>query len=329
MVYNFIAIRFPSIAIPLKSIQRGTLLACIMVSVLVNSNYPLYSQDTCNPDKAAPSKQLTALTVIDFFTTFTGVRYLNGYTTSEKNNLNFYYNFTVNNKIKAGKLSVSNYYYTDLGIRDYQDSITIISDDQFTIKNAIAYQFLKSKFSFSLGINSKSQYFRHYEYGTDTAGNITRTLFTAYQSPGYRNFSCGIRYDISEKVSIEFGLVNGKTTLMKNQEIFDSRNSNKLYGLEKGTKKKSESGFNLVLTIPPNEISKSLFFENFSQFNVNRADIDRIKYYKFDINNAIHYIFLKHFRLTLRTLCRYDLNTGKMATVIHHLSAGFYLNNTF
>lgn len=62
---------------------------------------------------------------------------------------------------------------------------------------------------------------------------------------------------------------------------------------------------------------------------MNRADLDCIKYYKFDINNAIHYIFLKHFRLTLRTLCRYDLNTGKKATVIHHLSAGFYLNNTF
>lgn len=305
------------------------LLVGILVSAFVISNYPLYSQDTCNQTKTKPSRQLTAVTVIDFFTTFTGVRYLNGYTTSEKNNLNFYYNFTLNNKIKAGKLSVTNYYYTDLGIRDYQDSITVISDDQFIIKNAIAYQFFKSKFSFSLGTNSKSQYFRHYEYGTDTAGNITRTLFTAYQSPGYRNFSCGIRYDISEKVSIEFGLVNGKTTLMKNQKIFESRNTNKLYGLEKGTKKKSESGFNLVVTIPPNKISKNLFFENFSQLNVNKADLDCIKYYKFDINNAIHYIFLKHFRLTLRTLCRYDLNTGKRATVIHHLSAGFYLNNTF
>ena len=329
MVYKLIAIRFSSIITPLGSIQRGMLLVGILVSAFVISNYPLYSQDTCNQNKTKPSRQLTAVTVIDFFTTFTGVRYLNGYTTSEKNNLNFYYNFTLNNKIKAGKLAITNYYYTDLGIRDYQDSITVISDDQFIIKNAVACQFLKSKLSFSLGTNSKSQYFRHYEYGTDTAGNITRTLFTAYQSPGYRNFSCGIRYDISEKVSIEFGLVNGKTTLMKNQKIFESRNTNKLYGLEKGTKKKSESGFNLVVTIPPNKISKNLFFENFSQLNVNKADLDCIKYYKFDINNAIHYIFLKHFRLTLRTLCRYDLNTGKRATVIHHLSAGFYLNNTF
>jgi hypothetical protein len=40
-------------------------------------------------------------------------------------------------------------------------------------------------------------------------------------------------------------------------------------------------------------------------------------------------LFIQDALFLPRTLCRYDLNTGKKATVIHHLSAGFYLNNTF
>ena len=74
---------------------------------------------------------------------------------------------------------------------------------------------------------------------------------------------------------------------------------------------------------------KNLYFENFSQFNINKSGFNHLKYAKADINNAFHYIFLKHFRLTLRTLCLYDRNIGPRVMLVNNFSIGFYLNNTF
>lgn len=302
-----------------------------LVLMMVGCMLPLVlcGQDTCSQPAKKPARQLNVVTVFDFFTTLTGVHHTNGVTASDRNNLSVYYNFTINNKIKSGKLVITNYYYTDLGLRDYQDSITQISEDQFIIKNAVAFQLMKSRLSFNLATNAKSQYFRHYEYRPDSTGRMERYLYTAYLSPGYRNFSCGLRFDFTDKVALELGVVNGKTTLIRNQDIFGSRMVAKLYGLEKGTRKKSEAGFNLVLTMTPQKIYKSLYMENFSQFNVNKADVKLLSRYRMDINNAVHLIFLKHFRLTLRTQCRYDLSISSKISLSNHFSVGFYLNNAF
>lgn len=90
-----------------------------------------------------------------------------------------------------------------------------------------------------------------------------------------------------------------------------------------------EFGLNLILTIPSHEIVKNLYFENFSQFNVNRSDIKFLKYYKADINNAFHFKLLKHFRLTLRTKFLYDINANPKPMLVNSFTIGFYLNNTF
>lgn len=288
-----------------------------------------YGQDSCSQAPARAVKQITVVTMIDFFTTFTGISYINGLTSNEKNNLYLYYNLTINNKVKSGKFSMTNYYFTEFGLRDYADSVTSISEDQYCFKNSVSFQFWKSKFALNISANSKSQYFRHYEYKEDSAGNQIKYLYTAYLSPGYKNYSGGIKYDVNDSFTIEFGIVNGKMTKIKTQQIFDSRETDKLYGLEKGTTKKSEFGMNLILTATPNEILKNLYFENFSQFNINKSDISHLRYLKADINNAFHYVFLKHFRVTLRTICQYDLTISPRMKVINNLSIGFYLNNKF
>ncbi len=267
--------------------------------------------------------------MIDFFTTFTGIAYINGQTAYEKNNLHLYYNITINNKIKSGQFSLTTYYFTEFGIRSFADSITSITEDQYCFKNSLSYQFGESKFALNIATNSKSQYFRHDEYRLDSAGHLDKYIYTSYLSPGYKNFSGGLKFEANEHFTLELGLVNGKTTRIKNQEIFDSRESEKLYGLEKGTTKKTEYGVNLVLTITPTQVLKNLYFENFSQFNVSKSGFHHLKYAKADVNNAFHYIFLKHFRLTLRTLCQYDIAVSPKVKVVNNLSIGFYLNNRF
>jgi hypothetical protein len=158
---------------------------------------------------------------------------------------------------------------------------------------------------------------------------MIKYLYTAYLSPGYSNFSGGIKFEFNNNSSIEFGAVNGRKTKIRNQQLFQSRETNKLYGLDAGTSKMTEYGFNIILSIPPHTISKSIYFENFSQINVNRRDVSYIKDYKLDINNAFHYKFLKNFRLTLRTKYFYDIEVSKKPKIINNLTIGFYLNNTF
>jgi len=278
---------------------------------------------------APPLRQIKTTTIIDFFTTFAGISFINGQTSDERNSLYLYYNLTVNNKVKYNNFIMTNYYFTEFGIKKYVDSITSISEDQYNFKNAVSYRFGKSKFLFNLSTNAKSQYFVHYDYRTDSTGNIVRYTYTDYRSPGYKNYSCGIKYELNEHCFFEFGLVNGRKTMIRNQNIFTSREANQLYGLKKGTSQKTEFGLNLVITVLSHEIVKNLYVENFSQFNVNKTDLRQLMYYKADINNAFHYKFLKHFRATLRTKILYDFNINSKPKLINSLTLGFYLNNVF
>ncbi|MHC1774920.1 MAG: hypothetical protein AB9834_05840 [Lentimicrobium sp.] len=296
---------------------------------LIVSLFPASAQDTCIQTPSNPLRQITVLTMIDFFTTFTGIAYLNGQTACEKNNLHLYYNLTINNKIKSGQFSLTTYYFTEFGIRSFADSITSITEDQYCFKNSLSYQFGESNFALNIATNSKSQYYRHYEYRPDSAGQQVKFIYTSYLSPGYKNFSGGLKFEVNKHFTLELGLVNGKTTLIKNQEIFNSRESEKLYGLEKGTTRKSEYGLNLVITVTPTKVFKNLYFENFSQFNISKSGFHHLRNSRADVNHAFHYIFLKHFRLTLRTLCQYDLAVGPKVKVVNNLSIGFYLNNRF
>ncbi len=288
-----------------------------------------FGQDTTRTVSPPANKQFTLVANIDFFTTFAAINVINGETSNEFNNLYLYYNFTLNNKLKVGKFAMVTYYFTEFGIRQFIDSIYSVSDDQYNFKNSVSYAIKNSGFAFNLCINSKSQYFNHYEYKDDSLGNAVKYLYTCYLSPAYSNFSAGLKYGFNDNCSIELGLVNGRNTKIRNQALFESRESKKLYGLDQGTSKKMEFGINMIFTIPTREILKNLYFENFSQVNVNKTDFSFLKDYKFDINNAFHYIFLKHFRLSLRTKCLYDININDKPKIINNFTIGFYLNNKF
>jgi hypothetical protein len=289
----------------------------------------IYAQDSTNHIGPNINKQITSVIDLDFFTTFAAINVINGETGSDCNNLYLYYNLTASNKLKMGNFQITNFYFTEFGLRKYIDSISAISDDQYNFKNSFSYFIGKSRLAFNLCIISKSQYFKHYDYRPDSLGQMRKYLYTAYLSPGYSNFAGGVKFEFNNNCSMEFGAVNGRKTKIRNQHLFESRETNKLYGLDEGTSKKTEYGYNIIVSIPPHTISKSIYFENFSQINVNRKDVSCIKYYKLDINNAFHYKFLKHFRLTLRTKYFYDIEVSKKPKIINNLTIGFYMNNTF
>lgn len=301
----------------------------IILLLIIQPFASVSGQDTIKADTAQTLRQIKTTTNIDFFTTFAEISFINGQSRDEQGSFYLYYNLTINNQIKYNSFTISNYYFTELGIKNYFDSITSFSEDQYNFKNALSYKFGDSKFMLNLSTNAKSQYFKHYDYRTDSTGNLIRYTYTDYRTPGYINYSCGIKYEINENYHLEFGLINGRKTVIRNQSIFESRETNLLYGLEKGISQKTDFGLNLVITIITYEISKNLYFENFSQFNVNRTDIRQLKNYKADINNAFHLKFLKHFRLTLRTKFLYDINISDKPKLINSFTLGFYISNAF
>jgi len=298
----------------------------ILITLL---NYNAFAQDSIKRISPNINKQISSIIDIDFFTTFAGINVINGTTGNDCNNLYLYYNLTVSNKFKVGKFLMTNNYFTEFGFRKYSDSISTVSDDQYNFKNSFSYCFGNSGFAFNLSIISKSQYFNHYDYKSDSVGHLTKYLFTSYLSPGYTNFSGGIKYEFNDNCSVELGLVNGRSTKVKNQKLFESRGVDQLYGLETGTSKKTEYGLILVVSFPVQRIIKNVFIENYSQVNATNKSIKYMKNYVFDLNGAIHYRFLEHFRLTMRTKYLYDIEVNKRPKIINNFILGFYLNNTF
>ncbi len=306
--------------------EAGTLWVGI---ILMLSAVQAFGQDSIVPTAARSHGEITSTAVIDFFTTFAGMHVINGQTSNENNSVYLYYNFSVNNKLKAGKLVMLNYYYSELGIRKYFDSITTISDDQYLLKNSVSCRIAGTGLAVNLGIIAKSQYFNHYDYKPDSMGKMEKYLFSSYSSPGYTNFSGGIKFEFNDNCAIELGLVNGRKTRIRNQALFETRDADKLYGLSKGYTRKMEFGFNMIVSIPTHRIAKNFYIENFSQINVNKNSVFDFKDYIFDINNAFHYKLFRYFRLTLRTKLLYDITINVRPKIINQITAGFYLNNMF
>jgi len=285
---------------------------------------PLVADTTHPPSK---SRQIQIVTALDFFTTFAGFHVLNGTEAEEKNNLHVYYNFSINNIVKAGSIKFTNYFYTELGLKMYFDSISVISEDAYTLKNSLSYSINQSKIAVNIAISTKSQFFRHYDYRSDSSDGYNQFLYTSYLSPGYTDYSFGLKLFLNDFATLEFGLVNGRVTRIRNQGIFDSRQCDFLYGLRKGEKEKTEYGFSLAVNLMATEIFKNILWENFSQVNVAKDDVHMVKYYQCDINNALHYRFFKHLRLTLKTRFLYDVNLSSKPKLTNAIIFGFYLNN--
>lgn len=283
-------------------------------------------QDTTGLAKNIKNRQVRYHYLADFYSSVSLTQLINN-SNNYKGNLYFYYNATLAGDLYYKQLSYNVLYLTDFGINKYFDSIAIIQTDQYSVKNSISYRLGNSKFAANLMQMSRSQYYNHYTYSVDSVGNTIAKPYSSYKSPGYNIISAGIK--LSEKrFSIEFGLVNGMRTVMKNQKYYDILQTANLYGVEKGKGKKLDFGFTLTLSAPTQKINKCIYFENFSQFRVVKDDLPYLDKYCFDINQAFHFIFLKFFRLSLRTKVTYDYHKSPKPAIVNNITLGFYFHNS-
>jgi|GEM_PF-1047659 len=245
----------------------------------------------------------------------------------DKSNVYFYYNITLNNRLQLKKVRINTYLFNEFGKRFYVDSISTVSEDLYYFKNTVNYPLGRDGINLNFLVNIKSQLWEHYDYMEDSTGREIRYLYSSYYTPGYMLFSGGLGCSFWEGSTIDLGIAGGKITKIKNQRIFEERGADVLYGVERGNKRKVVFGLNLQVNIMPKMINKHIAWENYTQLFVPNQHIGEVKYYTLDFNNAIHYLFLKYMRISLRTTINHDLDIQNKPQIINQVTLGFYLSN--
>ncbi len=276
--------------------------------------------------KEGRAPDLVNVTVLDFFTTVHAIQYENVMESNQVAQLNAYYNWSVNNLARTGKLSIRTFIFNEYGFRHYFDSLTVKTEDNLRIRNNL--QLTPGKlFMIQCGIDQRTQLWKKWAHREDTLNGSRRYLYSDYGSPGYTMYSLGMGVNFAQGPAIYLGLVGGKITRIRNQKVFDERGASTLYGLKKGERRKVEWGMNLLVSVPPYRISKHFGWELSGTVFAPRTGIGRMRSYTAEGSNVLHYMFLRHMRLSWRTQVQYDEAIQTKIFVANHLSLGFYLSN--
>lgn len=304
-----------------------SLLSMLVLSTVVTANITdtLPALNTQIPK----SRQVRSVGTVDFFVTAIGTHTENSINSIDRNNGYFYYCFTFHNKIQAGHLTIRNYFFNEFGIRGYADSLTVIAEDQYNLKNTIGIPTGMKNMAFQITVSNRSQFWKHYDYREDSIGLQERYLYSAYLSPGYTSWSGGLSFYLPEYSSIEIGLAGIRTVKVRNQQLFDERQANSLYGLSRGERKKSTGGLHLIVSIAPKQLVKGFYVEHQSLLFIDKNKTGYLKEYTLDLNNAFHYFILKYFRISFRTKIIYDSVISEKMNIINQFTIGYYLNNVF
>ena len=267
---------------------------------------------------------------LDAFLNILGTINHNAPTYTEPNNMVFYYSLTFENRLTIQKkLYLNTYYFYEFGNRYFFDTIpSSIINDRWDFNNKILIPFGFKNFSFSLSINTTSQYRNQYDYRTNDEGVEERYLYTSAGSPKYTTYSGGFNYDFWDRSSVDFSLASAKRTKIKNQRLFDTRETDYLYGIEKGNNKLIEYGFNITLQIGRQKIFKNFYWENYTETFIQAKQYQAFKHTTIDMKNIFHYIFFSYFRLSFKTDLRYDTDIyDKKPFITNQLMLGVYFNN--
>jgi len=262
----------------------------------------------------------------DFYTTLTAFHSLNN-DDQPNNNLFFYYNVDIKNKITYRNFTWDLYLFNDYGVKHFFDSITIKTQDQLTIKNSVGYPLYKRKYSFTISANTQTKLWKTHQLRTNDRGIQERFLYDGFMSPGTIYYAGGISYYASGNAVVMFGLGSSKVTKIRKQSIFEERNETEISGLKKGEYKRSEFGLTCTATVPLQKLSRIIHWEYFCNVYAPINSLKEIKKYTVAVNNVFHVVLLKYVRISWRTKIDYNPLQNEKAIIENQISLGFYLSN--
>lgn len=263
----------------------------------------------------------------DFYTTVTALHNMNIASPPEPNNAYLYYNLDIKSNFKVFKTTWDLYLFNDYGLRHFFDSLTLKTQDLFTLKNGIQYPIWKQQLKLSLQSNTQTTLFNTHKVRDNQNGNSERYLYDGYMSPGTITYSGGFSYQFKSDGTIHLGLGSSKITKIRKQHIFDTRQTETIAGLNKGQRRKSDFGLVITATIPVKQFGKRWYWEYYGNLFTPMNKIANPKAYTLDVNNVIHLTLLKYVRLSWRSKLQYHPEESLKLGFINQLSLGFYLNN--
>ncbi len=273
------------------------------------------------------NKTFSWLLYYDFFSTVTAIHHINQPSPTEVNNLYFYYNVDLKNRITYKTISWDFYLFNDYGCKYYFDSILQKTQDQFTLKNSLQWLFYKQKIGFSFSANTQTKLFNSYKFRINSSGIQEKFLYDGFMSPGAVIYSGGLQWQAPGNSSLNIGLGSSKVDKIKDQRIFDSRQESEINGLQKGDRRKSTLGVNLLITVPIQHFSKHVHWEFFGNAFAPMNSLLESKKYTVNVNNVFHAIFLKFVRVSWRTQIHYNKELFPKPVFQNQISLGFYLSN--
>jgi hypothetical protein len=263
----------------------------------------------------------------DFYTTLTALHNFHIPNSSEPNNAYLYYNLDIKNSFTLLHVTWDCYLFNDYGLRHFFDSITLKTQDQFNFKNSFSYPIWKNQFKLAVQSNTRTPLFKTYQIRTNTTGEPERYLYESFMSPGTITYSGGVTYEFKQQGSLHLGLGSSKITKIRNQEIFESRQTELISGITKGARKKQELGIVFTATIPLKKFSKRWYWEFYGNWFSPLNQLNHLKNQTLDVNNVFHLTLLKYVRLSYRCKIQYHPEESKNLGLMNQLSLGFYLNN--
>lgn len=263
----------------------------------------------------------------DFYTTLTGIQTSHSTNPNEQSNLYFYYNIDIKSNLEFRKIKWDMYLFNDYGFRHFFDSLTTKTQDQLVVKQSLYYPIYKRKCYISLAANTKTKLFNTYQYRSSISGSDEKYLYDSYMSPGTIYYSGGITYEAGGNSIIQLGLGSSKVTKIRNQRIFETRNTEQINGLRQGESKKTELGLTLTSTVPIQHLNKHVHWEFYANVFTPMKNLKTVKNYTVDVNHVFHLTFLKYIRLSWRLQINYHPEQQEKPMIQHQVSLGAYLSN--
>ena len=134
------------------------------------------------------------------------------------------------------------------------------TNDRLEVNSLLGKEF-SDTWRYSTILNFKSQIARGYRFGTDDAGEETRSLKTHFFSPAYLQFGIGLYWKKSKDVWVNIAPFTQRITFVSRQFTNDLEDGKTYFGVSKGTNHLFELGASIA-GFYKFEAIKNVFIEN-------------------------------------------------------------------
>lgn len=217
----------------------------------------------------------------------------------------------------ARSLTISTSFVHNLGIQVFFDSISRFQPDENVMDTRIDIRIQKD-LSLTVLSNVSTRLFNAYDYSSDTAGDLMRTLRAAFLTPLLCTFSAGLGWTVLRYGTLTLGLSAAKLTVIRNKEVYDELGISEFYGVPRDKNHSLEYGLSLHLMVDKKFSERfhwtcdALVFKNY------KKPIDIV------IKNLIGIRINKFLKTSIQTRLLYEEQVSKCLQVENLITIGFF-----